>query len=495
VAEHRHALLIASSAYDDPKLQRLAAPHNDAKLLASVLKSPVGGFSVRTLSNPTSARAGRAVEEFFTHRNYDDVLLFYFSGHGLKTDDGELFFATRNTRQKLLRSSSLPAGLLRDVMRYSGCDRQILILDCCYGGAFARGFKSDDTVDASERFQGYGTVVLTASNALEFAWEDPDDEDADRSSVYTSVLVEGLRDLAADLDGDGRVTVEELHKFARKRIQQLHVAQTPTMSSVGQEGELVVGRGAPRPRTTSASANIDLAPYFIIKDSGPEGSVVGQSIAGAMEASLAYHGREERLSARYVYAKAKLLDNGEEAFRDDTGAYIETGLRVATNWGVPRAETWPYVPQQHDFPDGESWDSVDAARPRFKALVHPITSYEQIPYYLLRGQAIVTGFMVYRDMWDSPQAARDGWLQYEGESALMGGHAVAIVGYVPSRDALKFANSWGTDWGDAGFGYIDRLAVEKSLHVSEESEDDAGPAPRFWAIEVPLTPEFCLDEG
>lgn len=34
-------------------------------------------------------------------------------------------------------------------------------------------------------------------------------------------------------------------------------------------------------------------------------------------------------------------------------------------------------------------------------------------------------------------------------------HAVTIVGYDDSKNAFKVMNSWGTNWGDAGFGWID----------------------------------------
>ena len=38
-----------------------------------------------------------AVEEFFADREPDDLLLVHFSCHGVKDEDGELYFATPNT--------------------------------------------------------------------------------------------------------------------------------------------------------------------------------------------------------------------------------------------------------------------------------------------------------------------------------------------------------------------------------------------------------------
>ena len=311
---NREALLIASSEYEDPKLNALAAPSNDAKLLGSILESAVGDFSLRQLINPTSWEAARAVEEFFNARSFDDTLLFYFSGHGLKTDDGSLFFATTDTRQGTLRSTSLPSGLVRDVMKDSGSDRQIVVLDCCYGGAFSRGFKGDQAIDARADLDGFGRVVLTASNSLEFAWQEEDGQESlSKSSTFTRALVEGLEDMSADIDGDGQVTADELHKFARKRLLAVGAKQTPTISSAGLEGELVIGRGKPRRKKPSGGAHLDLSSFVAIRDTGAEGAVVGQAVAVAVETSLAYQGRWERL-ARYARAKARLIDFGEDAW-------------------------------------------------------------------------------------------------------------------------------------------------------------------------------------
>jgi hypothetical protein len=492
VTERRQALLVTSSVYNDSELHKLAGPQTDAKVLAAVLKNArIGGFDVQRLTNPTAARASEAVETFFTGRQWDDVLLLYFSGHGVKNDRGDLFFAMKNTRRNALRSTSLPASFVRDVMSDSQSQRQILLLDCCYGGAFARRLTMGaDSIDVKEELQGYGTVVLTASTALEFSWQDGRTDGTPKPSVFTGVIAEGLRNGEADVDGDGNVTVADLHRYASKRIRALGVAQTPTLSTVGQEGELVIGHATRRARPVAparTASGLDLSQFATIRNSGQEGSVVGMAIASAMEIALAVGGRPEELSARYGYEKSRVLDSSEEERTTFEGATIQSALKVATKFGLPLDEAWRYTSGNRELPKGATWKSMDAKRPRFRAEVHPISKFEEIPYYLARGCPIVTGLAVYGNSWFTEDATKTGWIELPEDRQLIGGHAVVIVGFDGPRDALKFANSWGKGWGDGGFGYMSRAAVEKALNVSDKR------APKYWAFEVPLDAEHCLE--
>ena len=117
MTERRLALIIASYEYQDPDLRRLVAPAQDAEALARVLEDPaIGGFEVQTLLNEPSHEANRTIEAFFTERKRDDLLLLYFSGHGIKGNWGRLYFATTDTRYKTPRTTAIPARLVNEVM-------------------------------------------------------------------------------------------------------------------------------------------------------------------------------------------------------------------------------------------------------------------------------------------------------------------------------------------------------------------------------------------
>ncbi|XUL89163.1 caspase, EACC1-associated type [Streptomyces galilaeus] len=242
----RLALLIANYTYEDEGLGRLTAPAHDAEALAEVLRDPdIAAFDeVTILVDEPHHRIGQVIGAFFTDRRHDDLTLLYFTGHGLKDDEGRLHLAAANTRRDNLLFTSLPAEQIDRAM--SGCmsRRQVLILDCCYGGAFpasARLAKGDADVHTLERFQGRGRTVLTASDATQYSFEGDRVSGSAPQSVFTRHLVRGLRDGSADLDGDGDITLDELYAYVHDRVVDEMPQQRPKKQD-DVEGRIVIAR-------------------------------------------------------------------------------------------------------------------------------------------------------------------------------------------------------------------------------------------------------------
>lgn len=249
---HKFALIIGNSDYQDMALAKLVTPGKDATRLAEVLRAPeIGGFDdVIPLINEPETILRRAIERLFAGKKKDDTLLMYFSGHGVLNEQGQLYLAVRDTEHDLLNATAIPASFIRQIMDESNSRRQVLMLDCCNSGAFGRGAKAitGKTVGTAAAFEGagYGRVVLTATDAVQYAWEGEAIIGEASLSVFTHFLVEGLQTGAADADGDGWIGLDELYDYVHEQVVKATPKQRPAKFAEKQLGQLVIARN-PRP--------------------------------------------------------------------------------------------------------------------------------------------------------------------------------------------------------------------------------------------------------
>lgn len=248
------ALLIGISDYGE-NLDRLPGTQEDLKAMQRVLESPdVGAFDrVDVLPNPNRTQMEVAIETLFAdNRNRDDLILLYFSGHGVRDDNGALYFAASNTKKssqgRIRTATAVSSSALQGYMRQSRSKRQVLILDCCFSGAFARDMKAKDAeeaVDVKAQLGGEGRAVLTSSTATQISYE------KEGASLYTTYLVQGLETGAADKDDNGQITVDELHEYAREKVQEQAPTMQPEIYAVREGYKIFIARapqGDPRLR-------------------------------------------------------------------------------------------------------------------------------------------------------------------------------------------------------------------------------------------------------
>jgi elongation factor Tu len=256
VTARKVALLVGTTDYKaDPGLRKLVGPALDTERLGRALGNPdIGGFDdVQVLTNEPSGVVGEALEGLLADRDRDDLVLLYFSGHGVKDyHHGYLYLALTNTKLNRLGSTALAAQFINDAMLRSPSRQQVLMLDCCYSGAFARGMtvKAGEAVNTPDYFRGQGRAILTASDAMQYALEGESAVGTGIQSRFTSILVDGLENGAADLDGDGQVELEELYDYVLRRMREEAPSQKPN-KIMALSGKLYLARNpnppAPKP--------------------------------------------------------------------------------------------------------------------------------------------------------------------------------------------------------------------------------------------------------
>jgi hypothetical protein len=247
----KFALVIGNSLYQDPTLARLKSPEADVHALAVTLRDPnIGAFDeVQELLNEKESKIRRAISTFFAGKKPDDLLLLFFSGHGVLDPQGRLFLAVRDTQRDLLKATSIPAAFITDDMDSCRSKRQVLILDCCHSGAFARGAKGEMSAVTRATFEGngYGRVVLTASDSTQYALEGEQSEQVAALSLFTNYLLEGLVSGEADRGGDGWVAVDEWYDYTYEKVLSHTPNQTPKKWAYNTQGDLVIAKN-PKPR-------------------------------------------------------------------------------------------------------------------------------------------------------------------------------------------------------------------------------------------------------
>jgi hypothetical protein len=238
------ALLIGVSDYGDG-LEPLSAPPLDVAAVKRVLENPeLGGFDpsdIKTLINPDLAEMREKIEDLFTQSSKQDLVVLYFSGHGITDDNNRLYLTTKDTSKERYRSRSVPASFIQDLSDDTYAKRQVIILDCCYSGAFAEGWrrKGDVKVELERELGKEGRVVLTSSSSTQVSFQQEDAE----LSLYTQYLVEGIETGAADADRDGLVKVRELHSYAKRKVQEVKPKMKPDIIVADDEGyEILVSR-------------------------------------------------------------------------------------------------------------------------------------------------------------------------------------------------------------------------------------------------------------
>jgi hypothetical protein len=243
----RVAYLIASSRFpEEPGLAALEAPERDVDALGDVLAAEKGGVydEVVPLKNEPAQKVRRRLNTALRNAGKDDQVLIYYSGHGKLDPTGRLCLTMTDTVLDALESTALRVAELKDFLDVSRCKNVMLFLDCCYSGAVGKSFTRSSVDDQLQvAAQGGGICIMSASNAVQTALESPEKG----LGVFTRCVIEGIQTGAADVDGDGLVTFDELYEYVHRKVTA-EGHQRPQKWSFQAEGDLLVaktsGKGA-----------------------------------------------------------------------------------------------------------------------------------------------------------------------------------------------------------------------------------------------------------
>ncbi len=373
-----------------PRVAREAAD------LADVLRDPaIGAYDVTIVEDESAHTIRSTIERFCRALRIDDIALVHLSCHGLQDSRGNLHYAATDTDPSLLASTGVSSTLLNDQLEDSRCRRQVLMLDCCYSGAFARGARGILDPALPTRFTARGLVVLTASGATQLAYE----------GVFTDALVHGMRSGDADRDGDGLITATELFHYAETIAGASEQRQRPTLSIFGGEGEIVVAHNPHAERTARPS----LAPAIEerLRDGKPAERIAAVTqLAELLGTDLDRLARDElkRVAATDI---ALVKDFARRVLRDDASrkaqrrrlmlaaavglvAATATALVIATT-GSPHGATPDRAEQRTQA--GTAADGLSATTPVTVGAMYPNDTNSDVSKETVAGEILATEYV------------------------------------------------------------------------------------------------------
>lgn len=158
------------------------------------------------------------------------------------------------------------------------------------------------------------------------------------------------------------------------------------------------------------------------------------------------------ISRLHLYMCYRAIDG--ESLSDDAGGTIRGAMNAIKNYGVSSEIYWPYITNNFDklAPSKSFVNTYRLNKFTYTFIPQDLNSIKNC---LISGKPIVVGITVYSSF-ETSNVNQYGVIPMPNinNENLLGGHAILLVGYTDSSKVFKFQNSWGTKWGDNGYGYL-----------------------------------------
>jgi hypothetical protein len=203
-------------------------------------------------------------------------------------------------------------------------------------------------------------------------------------------------------------------------------------------------------------STVDLRePWWTIGDQGATGSCVGWAAADSV---IRWHlvkanriNTSDVLSVRFIWMAAKETDQWSTpptTFLEVAGTSLKAALDIARLYGVVVDKLLPFKSGKLFGGDPKTFFAT-AAQLKIAMYFNLGSDFNEWRTWLANKGPILTRLNVDATWMEADKTG--GNLDVYRPDTTRGGHAVALVGYTPDRFIVR--NSWGTGWGDNGFGY------------------------------------------
>jgi hypothetical protein len=222
-----YAVIVGIASYNH--MPTLKYTDDDAYQVYAFLKSPEGGaipderISLLIDESASRERILSAMESTFAKADENDVIMLYYSGHGLPGSFLPIDFDGYN--------NVLQHAEIKEILDKSHAKHKIVLADACHSGsllAMKTPFNATRMQSFLDGFESAsaGTALFTSSKSEEISME----TSGLRQGIYSHYLIRGLRG-EADVNGNKIVTISELYGYVSKNVRTYTAnRQTPVIA-------------------------------------------------------------------------------------------------------------------------------------------------------------------------------------------------------------------------------------------------------------------------
>ncbi|MFI9809935.1 caspase domain-containing protein [Streptomyces sp. NPDC052301] len=230
-------VLIGCSEFDAIDLPAIPAVKSNLADLRSALTHETHGILLpehcRVLADPADHRSvGMALAQ--AAREAEDLLLVYYTGHGLLDEDGLLHLALSSTDPGHVGFTGVPADLVKRYLGRARARLRVLVLDCCFSGRAVAAMTETGSL-LTAQLDVSGTYTLTSTTATAPSHAPP----GQRHTAFTAALLDALNQPQP-------LTLDDIHQHIDTVLQGAGLPR-PQKRSVNAAGDLALARGPVQP--------------------------------------------------------------------------------------------------------------------------------------------------------------------------------------------------------------------------------------------------------
>jgi C1A family cysteine protease len=202
----------------------------------------------------------------------------------------------------------------------------------------------------------------------------------------------------------------------------------------------------------SSPESVDLRPNDNpIYEQGELGSCQSQAAIGNAQFLEKKDGLPAFMLSRLeLYYNVRVL---QDTVKEDSGGSLRNCIKVLVKQGVCLEAIWPYIISKFKRRPNET--AYEDGLKRVVKSYYALDGLEDMKDCLASGFPFIFGVAVY-DSFLMDDVTETGIVPMPDPMIenFMGGHALMCVGFDDAKQWFIFRNSFGTEWGDHGYGYI-----------------------------------------